>query len=228
MNKIRLVIVDKHELFREGLCHLIKSEKDMDCAGTVATCDEAIRLVNDTQPDIVIVDVKLEHQNGINLAKQLKSLKNNLCVIMLTHEEDGHYVLNSIKAGTEGYILKDIPRSKLMHAIRVIQEGETVFSFTAAKSIRKMINDVDKKDSNSKPPCDLHLRELEVLSFATKGMTNKEIAHQMQISEHTVGAHLVSIFRKLQVESRLEAVLYALKMGWVSLNSKAPNSNLGQ
>jgi DNA-binding NarL/FixJ family response regulator len=138
---------------------------------------------------------------------------------MLSAYKYNHYVITSIQAGVDGYLLKNTPRSELIDAIRMIHSGKGVFNLEAiSKVLRKLTSGADSAKSDHN---ELRKRELEVLKLAASGMSNKQISSELNITDNTVGTHLVSVFRKLGVESRTEAALYALKEGLISINDIA-------
>jgi len=219
MEKIRILVADDHPLFREGLCRLFQDEKGLDCVTTAEDGEEAVRLTQELCPDVAILDVNMPNLTGIDAARQIKKTCPKTAVLMLSAYKYNHYVITSIQAGVDGYLLKNTPRSELIEAIRMIHAGKGVFNLEAiSKVLRKLTSGTDSAKSG---PNELRKRELEVLKLAARGMSNKQISSELNITDNTVGTHLVSVFRKLGVESRTEAALYALKEGLISTDDIA-------
>jgi NarL family two-component system response regulator LiaR len=219
--KIRVIIGDKHELFREGLRLVIKRDKDFDCAGIAKDIDSVTKLVKELSPDIILLDVCLLNGELSERNRNIKALSDLTKVIILTHSEEDGDILHSLQMGVKGYLLKDIGYDHLMTALRTVYAGEQVLCPAAVAKISAILqkegNQQGTEDDDLK--CPLKKRELEVLSLAAEGMTNKAIASKLNITEHTVASHLVNIFRKLGVGSRTEAVLRGIEQKWFPLKS---------
>ncbi len=219
MEEIRILIADDHPLFREGLCRLFQDEKDMECVAMAEDGKEAVRLTQELYPDVAILDVNMPELTGIDAARQIKKTCPKTAILMLSAYKYNHYVITSIQAGVDGYLLKNTPRSELIEAIRMIHSGKGVFNLEAiSKVLRKLTSGTGSAKSG---PDGLRSRELEVLKLAARGMSNKQISRELNITDNTVGTHLVNVFRKLGVESRTEAALYALKEGLISTDDIA-------
>lgn len=215
MSKISVVIADDHALFREGVCRFLENEEDMECVATAEDGEQAVKLTQELLPDVVLIDVAMPKVNGIDAAKQIKAVCPGTAVVMLSAYKYNYYILACIQVGVEGYLLKDMPRSALISAIRLVHAGEGVYNLKAVGKVLSELatNRVRGKSVLSK----LNSRELQVLRLAAMGMGNQEIGSELGISKHTVATHFVNIFRKLGVESRTEATLYALKEGWFTV-----------
>jgi two-component system, NarL family, response regulator LiaR len=214
MEKIRVVIADNHPAFREGLCRLLSDEKELEVVGQAGDGEEIVNLSKDLKPDVAIVDVAMPKLSGIEATKRIKETSPNTAVLIVSAFNYQTYILASLRAGAAGYLTKDTPIRELVTAVRLAYAGDGIIDRSAANNIiRHLIADKDgKKDS-----LDLYPREIEVLKLTAKGMRNKEIAKELNISERTVQAHLSNIFNKLEVDSRTEAVLQALKEGWLDI-----------
>ena len=219
MEEIRIIIADDHPLFREGLCRLFQDEEGLECVAMAENGKEAVRLSQELHPDVVILDVNMPELTGIDAAKQIKKTCPKTAILMLSAYKYNHYVITSIQAGVDGYLLKNTPRSELIEAIRMIHSGKGIFNIEAiSKILRKLTSETGSAESGHN---ELRRRELEVLKLAARGMSNKQISSELNITDNTVGTHLVNIFRKLGVESRTEAALYALKEGLISTDDIA-------
>lgn len=215
MDKIRLLIADDHPTFREGLSRILADEGDFDCIGAAADGLEAVKLAKELQPDVVLIDISMPNLDGISAAKQIKTESPKSAVIVLSAFDYDSYILAALQAGAAGYMLKTTPLGELVSAIRLVNKGESVLDVKATSKLVRHLRVGDNKIAYEQ----LQSREAEVLNFAAKGMSNKEIAKELSISERTVQTHLLNIFRKLGVNSRTQAVLYALKKGWITLDN---------
>jgi DNA-binding NarL/FixJ family response regulator len=211
VKKIRILVADDHTLVRDGLCQLLETQEDLEVVGRAEDGEVAVRLAKELLPDVAIIDVVMPKMNGIDAAKQIKKVNPTTAILIVSAHKYRHYVLACMKAGVSGYMLKDTPPGELSNAIRMVHAGKGVFDLQATD---KMLQDLVANKDKEK----LGTRELEVLKLAAKGMGNKEIGNELDISDHTVGSHLVNIFRKLGVQSRTEAILYALKEGWFTVD----------
>lgn len=219
MKNIRVLVADDHPVFREGLARLFCDEGGLDCVAIARDGEEAIKLTKKLHPDVVIIDADMPKISGIDAAREIKKTCSDTAVLILSAYKYEHFITAAMQAGVDGYLLKDTPRSELIEAIRMIHSGKGVFSLEATSEVlRKIASTTDDKKSIFSM---LRSRELEVLELIAKGMSNKLIAHKLGITEGTVATHLFNVFRKLKVESRTEAALYALKKGLLSIDDIA-------
>jgi len=217
MDSIRVVVADDHPIFREGLAYFLRNTRGIDCVGVANNGKEAIKLAQKLQPNVVILDIDMPKINGIEAAREIKKTCSNTAVLMLTAYKYNDYIIASIQAGVDGYLLKDTSRSELIEAIRMIHSGKGVFNLEATSEILQQI--AATSDSDIKlGVAELYAREQEVLKLVARGMSNKQISHKLNISENTVATHLTNIFRKLEVQSRTEAAVYALKEGLITID----------
>jgi len=208
---IRVIIADDHTMFREGLCKLLSGEPGFECVGMVSSGEEAISLTQELQPDVAILDASMQNIDGIRAAKEIKKSCPSIAVLILSAYKYPHFVLESLRAGADGYLLKNAPTRELMEAIRIIRKGECVFCIEATTLFRSRIGKNGSVSGHTEGH--IHDREMQVLRLVAKGMSNKEISQTLCISVSTVGSHLANIFKKMGVESRTEAVLHAIKEG---------------
>jgi len=216
MDKIRLLIADDHPAFREGLSRLLDDEGDMECIAKPYDGMEAVRLAKELQPDVAIIDVTMPNLNGIEAAKRIKAACPAVAILMVSAFDYESYILASLQAGASGYMSKNTPLRELVSAVRLVYKGESVLD---TKATEKVVRRLVTGDNSHKTDVErLHPRELEILKLAAKGMSNKKIADELIISERTVQTHLVNVFRRMGASSRTQAVLHALKKGWITLD----------
>jgi len=221
MDEIKVMLVDDHILVREGTRELLDREKDIKIVAEAGDGEEAVRLAAEYHPDIVIMDIAMPRLNGVEATKQIKSANPAIAVLVLTAYDDDQYVFAFLEAGAAGYLLKDVSTDGLIRAIRSVYAGESALHPAIA---RKMINHFARsmtgqhaRGAKETALDQLTNREMDVLKLAAKGMTNRKIANKLVISVRTVQVHLSNVFSKLGVGSRTEAVLYALRKGWLTL-----------
>jgi len=216
---IRIVLVEDHVLVREGTKDMLNRQPDFQVVAEAGDGEEAIHLVSEHCPDMVIMDIELPKINGIEATKRIKASNPEISVLVLSAYDNDQYVFALLEAGAAGYLLKDASTSELIQTIRAVHAGELVLHPTVARKVinyfAKHTHSVYAKEGELPDP--LTEREMEVLKLASKGMTNREIAQNLVISIRTVQVHLSNIFGKLKVGSRTEAVLHALRRGWLKL-----------
>ena len=215
MSKIRVLLADDHDLFRQGVRRLLEGVADLEIVGEGRTGEETVRLVEDLVPDIVLLDITMPGLSGIDAARLIKTASPRTGVIMLTVHADEEFLFEAIKAGAMGYLLKDASPDDLVRAIRLIYGGEGLLAPSmAAKVMREFARTREAKElAGVLNP--LTQREIEILQHVAEGLANKEIAHKLSISERTVKNHLSNIMEKLHVNSRTQAAVYALRSGLV-------------
>ncbi len=217
MDKIRVVLADDHVVLREGTRELLEHEEDLQVVGEADDGEQAVNLVTELQPDVALMDIAMPKLNGIEATKQIKAICPATAVLILTAHDNDQYVFAILEAGAAGYLLKDVRARDLIEAIRAVNAGESVLHPVIA---RKVVNRFARplgEPSEESALDRLTEREMEVLRLAAEGMSNNEIAQELVLSIRTVQGHLSNIFSKLQVGSRTEAVLYALREGWLTL-----------
>ena len=217
MDKIRILLAEDHKVVREGTRRLLESQEDFEVVGEASDGVEAVELAKKCKPEIIIMDVSMPRLNGIEATRQIKALYPNMAILVLTGYDNDEYVFALLEAGAAGYLLKESSGEELIDAIRQVMTGEPVLH---PKIMKKVLNRL-RSPSEDLPVQSLGEvlsdREMEVLRLAAKGMSNMEIADSLTLSVRTVQTHLRSIFNKLGVGSRSEAIVYGLKKGWLTL-----------
>lgn len=216
--KIRILVVDDHAIVREGLCLLLKEEADLEVVAQAANGKEAIKLAETLHPDVAIIDVVMPELNGIETAKQIKANSPATAIIMLSAYDYEAYTLGALEVGAGGYLLKETSPSELVNAVRMIHAGQGVVDLKAWNRILQRVTAPEEEGRRSLEK--LQTRELDILELVAKGMSSREIGKKLFISERTVHTHLDNIFTKLGVHSRTEAVVHALREGWITLDDQ--------
>ena len=218
MGTIKILIADDHAVVREGTRQILEYEPDLKVVAEAANGEEAVRLAGSSKPDVVVIDIAMPKVDGIEATRQIKALYPNMAVLVLTAYDDDQFVFGLLEAGAAGYLLKSVRGRELIDAVRRIYAGESVLHPTIARKVLNRFVPTAGKAGKQESSRVLSGRETEVLQLATRGLSNQEIADELSLSLRTIQAHLGHIFNKLQVSSRTEAVVHALKEGWVSLD----------
>jgi two-component system response regulator NreC len=217
MSKIRLLLVDDHQIVRAGLRMLFQAESDMEIVGEVDTGEDALRAVGELKPDVVIMDVAMPGMSGIEATRRIKEISPDTAVLAVTMHEDEQYFFEMLNAGASGYIPKRAAPDDLVSAIRVVSQGEVFLYPSLAKYLVKDF--LHRVESGGVPAGEeLTPREREVLTYIAEGYTNREIADALIISVKTVDRHRENIMRKLNLHSRVELVKYAIEKGLISVS----------
>ena len=219
---IRIILADDHVMMRQGTAELLRREPDLDVVGEAGDGQEAIELARRLTPDIVVMDVRMPVLSGIEATRQIRETLPEVQVLVLTAHDDDQYIFSLLQAGASGYLLKSAPVSELVKAIHLVQAGESPLHPSIARKVVVRMSGEQAGSLKAVEPSSkveaLTPRELEVLQLLVQGMNNRAIAEALFISDRTVQAHLTSIFAKLQVSSRLEAVLTAIRCGWLTMD----------
>ncbi len=208
MDIIRVLIAEDHAMIREGLKQLLELEPDMKVVAGVADGQLAVDSYLAMRPDIVLMDINMPHKNGLEAIKEIRATDGNARVIMLTIHQDREYLFKALDLGASGYVLKDAESRVLVEAIRTVYSGQTYIQPSMA---RELVTEFKRMKSGGDNPNQLSEREKEVLKLVAVGMVNKDIAGKLYISEKTVKNHISSIFRKLDVQDRTQAAVFAIK-----------------
>ncbi|MFH1452803.1 MAG: response regulator transcription factor [Armatimonadota bacterium] len=212
MEKIRVLITDDHTLVREGFANMISMEEEIEVVGQASEAKEALEMVEELKPDIVLMDIKMKGMNGLEATRLIKKKYPDIEVIILSMYDEEDYIKRAVEYGATGYVLKDISRDELLRAIKVVSGGGSLIQPALAK---KVLKDLTQKSKEGVYTKELSDREIQLIQLLSEGNTNKDIGDQLFISEKTVKSHLRSIFRKLEVSDRTQAVAMAMRKGWV-------------
>lgn len=214
---IKVLIVDDHALLREGLIKILSLEDDLKIIGEAGKGEEAIELTRTLKPNVILMDINMPGVNGIEATKVIKKEFPSIGIIALTIHDDEEYIFELVRAGVSGYVLKDIQPERLVSAIRDVAQGKSVIHPNITAKLLGEFNRLSERKNRPSSFGELTMREIEVLELIAQGMANKDIARVLFISEKTVKNHVTSIFRKLNVEDRTQAALYAVKNKLVNL-----------
>ncbi len=218
MDKIRVIIAEDHAVVREGTRQLLEREPDIEVVGEAADGAEAIALVERLAPDVAIVDISMPIMTGIEATEQIKLVRPATAVLILTAYDDDQYVFALLAAGAAGYLLKDVPSTEVIRAVRSVHAGEPVLHPAIARKVMaRFASKTEHEQPVRREEVLLTEREREVLRLAAQGMSNSRIAAQLYVSVRTAQVHLTHIFNKLGVGSRTEAVIAGLRRGLITL-----------
>jgi DNA-binding NarL/FixJ family response regulator len=213
---IRVAVVDDQRLFTKGLSGLVDMLPNVEVVGVAYDGEEAVALCRETEPDVVLMDISMPKMDGISATREIRSLLPQTAVIMLTAHEEDEQVFGGIKAGAQGYLLKDAEPEDLSRAIRTVHAGDTIIAPDLA---HKMLNTFEsgKISGSSRLMPPLTERELEVIRALAQGKSDRQIANSLGISEKTVRNHTSNIYRKLHIFDRTQAVIYAIREGVIDV-----------
>jgi two-component system NarL family response regulator len=208
---VRVLVVDDQELFRRGLIMLLGGDIDIEVVGEAADGITATELAITTAPDVILLDVRMPRRTGVEACRAIKEAVPATKIIMLTVSDEEADLYESVKNGAAGYLLKDSSIEEVAQAIRVVNEGQSLISPSMAVKLIDEFKQMSKPEREQGPALRLTERELEVLRLVAKGLNNREVAKELFISENTVKNHVRNILEKLQLHSRMEAVMYAMR-----------------
>lgn len=208
---IKVMIVDDHELIREGISKILDMENDIDIVFKAKSGIEALEVLKDVKPDVILLDINMNELNGIETLKKIKASGSKTKIIMLTVYDDVEYISQSVNLGANGYVLKDSDSDTLIKTIKIVNEGGSYIQPTLATQLIKHMTN-EKKNTNDKKSLELLTRrELIVMKEISSGLNNKSISKKLNISEKTVKNHVSSILKKLELQDRTQVAIYAIK-----------------
>lgn len=212
---IRTLIVDDHALFRRGLEMVLEAEPDIELVGEASDGEEAVRVAGESLPDVVLMDIRMPRSSGIEACRALKEVAPSAKIVILTISDEEEDLFDAIRAGALGYLLKDIPLDEVADAVRAVYGGQSLINPSMAAKLLTEFAALARRDEDE-PPQQLRAprltdREIEVLRLVARGMNNRDIAKELFISENTVKNHVRNILEKLQIHSRMEAVMVAVR-----------------
>ena len=211
MSKIKILIADDHSMVRQGIKQILELEEDFTVIAQAKDGEEAIRMANRFNPDVILMDINMPGINGLQAIRELKKGNEDFKILVLTIHDDREYLFKTLQTGAEGYVLKDAEPAVLMEAIRNIHRGESYIQPNMTKELVREFNRVTLYEKKPQNENRLTAREIEVLELIAEGLINKEIARQLYISEKTVKNHVSNIFKKINVSDRTQAAIYAFK-----------------
>lgn len=223
--QINILIVDDHPVFRQGIRDVLETDSQMKVVGEAADGEVAIEKASEVNPDVILMDINLPTINGLQVTRKIKAQLPDVKVIMITGYDDAEQVFHALRAGASAYCPKDITPEALIGIIHSVRNGD-YYVEEKTMSYDELMNWIEQRIGRFAGPLisdtdDLFIplspREMEILEHVTRGMSNKEIAYKLGISHQTVKNHMTAILRKLRVDDRTQAAVYALRHGWVRL-----------
>lgn len=215
MSVIRVVLADDHAVVRKGIRDFLEEEQDIQVVAEAVDGAQAKSLIQQNQPDVVILDIRMPIATGIEVTRWIRDQRLPVGVLILTAYDDDPFVVAAIQAGADGYVLKNAEAEQIIAAVRTIYEGESALSPAITRKLMSQLENTSKTDETLEP---LTGREREVLQLAASGLTNRGIGQKLSISDRTVQGHLASTYAKLRVGSRTEAVTKALQLNIIQLD----------
>jgi DNA-binding NarL/FixJ family response regulator len=212
---IRALIVDDHALFRRGLEMVLAAEDDIELVGEASDGAEAVERAGESLPDVVLMDIRMPRSSGIEACRAMKEVAPSSKIVMLTISDEEEDLFEAIRAGASGYLLKDIPLDEVADVVRAVHGGQSLINPSMAAKLLTEFATLAKRDAEEPveqvPAPKLTDREMQVLKLVARGMNNRDIAKELFISENTVKNHVRNILEKLQIHSRMEAVMIAVR-----------------
>jgi NarL family two-component system response regulator LiaR len=222
LGSIKILIADDHALVRDGTRRILEAEKDLRVVGEASDGEEAVALASSLEPNVAIVDIAMPKLDGVEVTRRIKASCPGTAILVVTAYDDDQLVFGLLEAGAAGYLLKSARGHELVEAVRALHAGESVLDAAITRKVLDHFMASPGKRERQKASETLTQREIEIMKLLTGGLSNQEIADRLFLSIRTVQGHLATIFGKLGVGSRTEAVVRALKEGWVTLEDVPP------
>jgi len=217
-DKITILLADDHPLFRQSIRSVLDEERDFQIVGEVGDGEEAVRLANELQPDVVLMDITMPKLDGLEATRRIKASHPDMAVLVLTIHSDDQHIIGILEAGAAGYLTKSVFGEEVVQSVRGVVAGEMVLSPSIGQRLLKQAARYPTKSVPLEAGERLSARELEIIKLAARGMSNKSIAADLGLTVRTVKGHLANVFSKLNVGSRTEAVIVGLRVGFLSID----------
>ena len=215
-NATTVLLADDHTLFRQGLRGLLEQEVDMEVVAEAKDGADAVAMAAQCHPDVAVLDISMPLLDGIEAGRRIVAQSPSTRILLLSAYDSADYVRRALKSGASGYLLKNVDMTMLAASVRLVAKGEMVIDAAPTGRLLELL--VQRENPAKTEVEGLNPREMEVLRLIARGKTNREAASDLGISERTVQAHMLNVFRKLGVSSRTMAVLHAIRQGWVTLD----------
>ena len=214
MEKIKIILVDDHQMFRDGVKSVLSDEENIDIVGEVGNGKDLFKLLESTRPDLIITDISMPDISGIEVAKSISENYSDIKILILSMHSNEEFITKALSVGANGYLPKDTAMAELLEAIHTIYKGENYFNKEISDTILKSLRNKSQKNEGKS----LTNREKEIIELVVEGLTNKEIADKLFISIRTVDSHKNNIMQKLNLKSSIELVKYAIKNNLAKLD----------
>ncbi len=214
---IKVLIVDDHEMVRDGLSVMMEREEDFTVVGEAQNGLEAVEKTKALNPDVVLMDLRMPDMDGVEAMRQIRAVQDDVKFLVLTTYDSDEYIFDAIEAGAKGYLLKDTSREELFRAVRTVNRGESLIEPAVVSRLLDRLTELSHRAAHGPEHGALSEREVEVLQLMARGSANKQIASDLSITESTVKTHVANIFQKLEVSHRTEAVTKAISQGIIKL-----------
>ncbi len=214
---IKILIVDDHEMVRDGLSVMMEREEDFTVVGEAQNGLEAVEKTKALNPDVVLMDLRMPEMDGVEAMRQIRAVQDDVKFLVRTTYDSDEYIFDAIEAGAKGYLLKDTSREELFRAVRPVNRGESLIEPAVVSRLLDRLTELSHRAAHGPEHGALSEREVEVLQLMARGSANKQIASDLSITESTVKTHVANIFQKLEVSHRTEAVTKAISQGIIKL-----------